>query len=626
MSQPTSPTPRRRGLARKALTLALGATLAGTAAPLTALADQGPQTFVCDEVGEVRAERAGSSWRLAEGGVLSVVDDGLACRAATSDAQGNLSSSGEAVFEVSVDTEELLDQADATLASRTQPDMRAQASADPAGYGSVTSFPYQKELAGYLAGRSGNVAVAWRKSGSSTIYSYYKGRATNVTASIVKAQIMATVMYQAQQKGRGLTAWEKSQMVPMIRVSDNDAATNLWRHVGGAPAVQAVNNRMGLRSTVNNTAWGLTVTSAPDNVVLVDHFARKNPVLNDSMRAYGLSLMRGASSWGVNQGPGTDIAVKNGWLPRTDGWHVNSIGYNHHTPGAYTAAVLTHSATGSLETQKATIAGASRIMYKHRNDAAPGPSPVVARRGDVTGDGLVDVVAIKGDALYLLKGRGQGKLAAPVRIGGGGWSGITWLGQVGDATGDGRSDLVARHSDGRLTLYRSTGSGIATLRQIGHGWNSVALVTAAGDVNGNGLPDLLARNSSGSLVRYEIPRSGGAVTRNTFGRGWGGAVRLVPSEFTGDGRTDLLGIFTDGTIHRYTASSGAIVGGQQVGHGWPTSTSSLVAGPGDLTGNGVDDIVLQKGTSLQVYPLKRGGAFGTAFTTGQSLSGYRLMA
>ncbi len=625
MSQSTSPTAHRRGLARKVLTLALGATRAGTAAPLTALAEPGPQAFVCDEVGEVKAERVGSTWRLAEAGVLSVVEDGLACRAATSDAQGNLSSSGESLFEVSVDTEELLDQADATLASRTEPKVRGQASANPAGYGPVTSFPYQKEMAGYLAGRSGNVAVAWRKSGSSTIHSYYKGRATNVTASIVKVQIMATVMSQAQQKGRGLTAWEKSQMVPMIRVSDNDSATNLWRHVGGAPAVQAVNDRMGLRSTVNNSAWGLTVTSAPDNVVLVDHFARKNPVLNDSMRAYGLSLMRGATTWGVNQGPGTDIAVKNGWLPRTDGWHVNSIGYNHHTPGAYTAAVLTHSATGSLETQKATIAGASRIMYKHRNDSAPSPASRVVR-GDFTGDDRADLFGVKGDRLFLFRAGTDRRLTAPVQVGGVGWSRFTWLGSPGDVTRDGITDLLARDIDGNLHLYRGTGKGtLGYVRQVGVRWNGITAFATVGDFDGDGTPDLVARAANGDLHRYRLPATGGARDVGVVGQRWGGMRALLgTSGINGDARGDLLAIRHDGKMFAYTSTGRSFANGREVGHGW---RPSLVALPGDLTGDGYgyEDIVYQTTSALATYPVLRDGRVGTAHNNPTTAAGFRLL-
>src|SRR5690606_34198155 len=41
------------------------------------------------------------------------------------------------------------------------------------------------------------------------------------TASVIKAQIMGVVLLRAQRAGRGLTAWERSQISPMIRTSFN---------------------------------------------------------------------------------------------------------------------------------------------------------------------------------------------------------------------------------------------------------------------------------------------------------------------------------------------------------------------------------------------------------------------
>ncbi|MEL4505365.1 FG-GAP-like repeat-containing protein [Luteococcus sp. H138] len=619
-------------VARVGLATLLAVAGTATALPLNSHAapdPNTPRTVLCDDIGQVQVDKAGGSWKIVGDAPLSVAATGLPCRAVTTNSAGHLKSSGEPVLHVAVDTETVLASADRSIAAQRAKGSRVQGAAqsDPAGYGNVTAFPYQSQLANYLAGRSGNVGVAFRKAGTSTIYSYYKGRKSNVTASIVKMQIMATVMYQAQQKGRGLTSWEKSQLVPMIRVSDNAAATNLYQHVGGRDAVQSVVNRMGLRETTLGPGgyWGLTVTTAPDQVVLVDHFARKNPVLSDGMRDYGLSLMRGASSWGVNQGPGTDIAVKNGWLPRTDGWHVNSVGYNHHSP-AYSAAVLTHSASGSLETQKATIAGASRIMYAHRGDGVvdkPTSRPV---RGDLTGDRKADAVAINGPSLYLLRGLGSGRLATPARIGRNGWDRMTWIGVPGDVTGDGRSDLVARRTDGTLWLYPSTGSGLGDGRQIGKNWNGVSLLTAVGDIDGNGTPDLLARTSTGRLARYALPRSGGAVAKNDFGSSWWRMVRLMPTSTNGDGRADVLALREDGRLFRYTSQGTALGDGAQVGRGWSTRGTALLSGPGDLDGNGTGDVIYQVGRSLQTYPVRAGGTFMTPRSSGTTISGYRLLA
>jgi len=48
------------------------------------------------------------------------------------------------------------------------------------------------------------------------------------TASIVKVDILATLLLRAQDNGRSLTSSESALATRMIRASDNDAATSLW--------------------------------------------------------------------------------------------------------------------------------------------------------------------------------------------------------------------------------------------------------------------------------------------------------------------------------------------------------------------------------------------------------------
>ncbi|MEO8749929.1 MAG: hypothetical protein ABI384_05975, partial [Allobranchiibius sp.] len=202
---------------------------------------------------------------------------------------------GSLVYTASIDTDAVLATARRSLATQATV---TGIPGDQAGYGSVQAFPYAAQLGSYFGTRSGDIAAAYRPLGSSVIYVGRRGSALNVTASIVKVQIMATVMRKAQEANRGLTAWEISQLVPMIRYSDNTAATNLWNYVGRGPGVARVDALMGLKSTVMDPggAWGLTVTNTPDQVVLVDHFSRANPVLTTPMRSYGLSLMHAVTS------------------------------------------------------------------------------------------------------------------------------------------------------------------------------------------------------------------------------------------------------------------------------------------------------------------------------------------
>ncbi|GEM_PF-1597999 len=631
---------------RRPLSLLVAGVLAAGLLPSSNAAAAGPltrQTFSCPDLGEVVVGFTGAATAR---GAARVVDEGpvsiqsvrftdaagrstdsvpasanaLACTplavSGTSNqfvaGRGTAATKGTLTLRVLVDTDAAIT---AAAQQTTQGSYSASAVAnDPAGYGQVVPFPYRSQLASWANSRSGSVAVAQRPSGSSTIYSYVKGSASNVTASIVKVQVMAAVMYRAQAAKRSLSSWEKSQMVPMIRYSDNNATSALWNSLGGGSYVKAVNARMGLRNTVPGPGryWGLTVTSAPDNVVLVDHFSRKNPVISDANRAYGLSLMRTVSSdqdWGVTAGPGDDVAVKNGWLPRTDGWHVNSIGYNHKLPRPYTAAVLTHSSSAGMSTQIGTIEGVSRIMWRNTKTA----------RGDRTGDGRSDLVVLDTTNTRWSKVSSNGVLGAPVKANGG-WT-ATWIGSPGDVNGDGRADLLARNRAGQLLLYPGTARGFTTARVLGSGWNQFHALTVV-DLDGDRRMDVLGANAAGELVRYILSASAAPVRVGVVSRGWKTTRPLGIGDVDNDGRDDLLAVRTDKTLwaYRSTGSGFALVGKRGTGFGFKT-----FATPGDVTGDLVPDLVAWDGSKVHLYPMTRGFWFQTRRSSA-GVTGLRLMA
>ncbi|HEX6918230.1 MAG TPA: FG-GAP-like repeat-containing protein [Phycicoccus sp.] len=96
--------------------------------------------------------------------------------------------------------------------------------------------------------------------------------------------------------------------------------------------------------------------------------------------------------------------------------------------------------------------------------------------GDFDGNGLPDFLArntVTGD-LRLYRGNGSGGFQSTIRVGGG-WLAFTAMLGVGDWSGDGHSDVVARLSDGRLRLFPGNGAGgwLAEYPIIGSGWNSI---------------------------------------------------------------------------------------------------------------------------------------------------------
>ncbi|MCZ4118304.1 serine hydrolase [Streptomyces sp. H39-S7] len=240
----------------------------------------------------------------------------------------------------------------------------------PAGEGarSVDIADRDEQLSDALGAVAGataadfSVAVLDTASGAQAVY----GNGTYDTASIVKVDILAALLLRAQDAGRDLTAQEKAYATVMIEQSDNEAATALWHAVDGADGLAEANERLGLTGTVGGDGdlWGLTRTTAADQLRLLRAVFGDDPPLDAGSRAYLRGLMERISvgqDWGVTAAAETasDTALKNGWLRRTTTgrWDINSIGRVAADGNTYLVAVLS---SGHL-TQAAGIALAEDV-------------------------------------------------------------------------------------------------------------------------------------------------------------------------------------------------------------------------------------------------------------------------
>lgn len=224
-------------------------------------------------------------------------------------------------------------------------------------------------VAAYLSGAADDVTAAVYDDVTGRTFVYRPG-VTQETASVMKVDILATLLAQAQANGQPLTAAQQTLSAAMIEQSDNDAAQDLWDAEGGAAAVGAFNTSAGLTQTTPNAAgyWGLSTTTAADQVQLVRRIAYPNDLLNPASRTYELGLMmhvEADQTWGVSAGvaAGASVALKNGWLPLdSGGWQVNSIGDVDGDGRDYVIAVLTQGASESVGI--ATIAALSGLIWQ----------------------------------------------------------------------------------------------------------------------------------------------------------------------------------------------------------------------------------------------------------------------
>jgi hypothetical protein len=181
------------------------------------------------------------------------------------------------------------------------------------------------------------------------VTSLYRPGIAQEPASIMKVDILATLLAQGQSQGQALTAAEQPLAVNMIEESDDNDAQTLWDTEGGATAVGAFDTAAGLTQTDPDAAgyWGLSTTTAADQVQLLRTVVYPNAKLTAASQAYELNLMEHVDSdqaWGVSAGvgSGSTVALKNGWLPLdSGGWQVNSVGYVDGQGRDYVIAVLT---------------------------------------------------------------------------------------------------------------------------------------------------------------------------------------------------------------------------------------------------------------------------------------------
>ncbi|QEU95044.1 serine hydrolase [Streptomyces kanamyceticus] len=199
-----------------------------------------------------------------------------------------------------------------------------------------------------LSSRTGSVSVSVHDTRTGLFCQLASGRRYDA-ASIAKVLMMEATLRRAQDWRRGLTAWERRKIRPMITGSDNNAARRLWNDLGH-PYLSRFLRRVGTTATSLGPSrlWGLTRTTAADQQRLLGVLTGARDVLKPAARAYGLRQMadvRRDQRWGVPAGMprGIRAHLKNGWLPRaTHGWRVHSIGAFTGGGRTYRIVVLSH--------------------------------------------------------------------------------------------------------------------------------------------------------------------------------------------------------------------------------------------------------------------------------------------
>ena len=166
--------------------------------------------------------------------------------------------------------------------------------------------------------RAGAVTFAVRTEGR------LRGRGVDVqrpAASVFKAMLLVTYLRAARD--RPLRSGDRALLGPMIRASDNAAASQVRNLVGNAAVVRLA-GRVGMTRFAIASIWGLSRVTARDQTRFFLHIDRFVPRRH---RAYALRLLRTivpSQRWGLAQ------AIPAGWrLHFKGGWGSGSGAVDH---------------------------------------------------------------------------------------------------------------------------------------------------------------------------------------------------------------------------------------------------------------------------------------------------------
>ncbi|MER1997000.1 MAG: serine hydrolase [Arthrobacter sp.] len=207
------------------------------------------------------------------------------------------------------------------------------------------------------------------------IFEYESGRAWSyhpekqyLEASLVKVPILLTLLREATEQGRELTAEEEQLAELMICQSDNAATDELYALTGGAAELQRTYGLLGVTRTEATDTWGANETNAEDQLRIATAAARGVDWIREDLQDYAAGLLESIvpeQAWGISAGilsPLAEVGLKNGWLQDDFlAWNVGSSGFVLGDSAEYSIVVLT-AGTDSLDDGIAVLEGVAAMV------------------------------------------------------------------------------------------------------------------------------------------------------------------------------------------------------------------------------------------------------------------------
>jgi hypothetical protein len=190
---------------------------------------------------------------------------------------------------------------------------------------------------------------------------------------------------------------------------------------------------------------------------------------------------------------------------------------------------------------------------------------------------------------------------------------------TGDFDGDGDSDILWHHTDGRVVTWEMWGGEYLAHHSLATA-NNAWQVRGTGDFDADGDSDILWHHNDGRVVTWEM-QAGALVTNHKLPSVGGGWQIAGTGDFDGDDDADILWRHTDGRVVTWEMEGGAFV----VNHNLPAaSTDWHIRGAGDFDADGDADIVWQSDAGMVTTWEMQAGAFVVNHNLPAVGSGWRI--
>jgi hypothetical protein len=189
---------------------------------------------------------------------------------------------------------------------------------------------------------------------------------TFVTASVVKAMLLVAYLREMAAERGHLDADSRSLLEPMIHLSDNYAATEIWEHDGDS-RLRALARRAGMTDFSIEGEWGNARISAADQARYFFEMEKLIPARFRHFADHLLSHIAGFESWGipaVARPRHWTVYFKGGWRGTGRGQLVHQIA-RLRRPGERVAIAVMTDGDPSMEYGIETIEGvAGRLLRR----------------------------------------------------------------------------------------------------------------------------------------------------------------------------------------------------------------------------------------------------------------------